>query len=41
MYKGRATERAELAFRVSGQLVALPVRDGQKVEQGELHGVLW
>jgi RND family efflux transporter MFP subunit len=37
-YPGRvvATERAELAFRVSGQLVALPVRDGQKVEQGEL-----
>ncbi len=28
--------RAEPAFRVSGQLVALPVRDGQKVEQGEL-----
>jgi len=37
-YPGRvvATERAELAFRVSGQLVSLPLRDGQKVEQGEL-----
>lgn len=31
-----ATRHAELAFRVSGQLVSLPVREGQRVEQGEL-----
>tara|TARA_R100000656_G_scaffold117472_1_gene90817 strand:- start:3547 stop:4632 length:1086 start_codon:yes stop_codon:yes gene_type:complete len=37
-YPGRvvATEQTEMAFRVSGQLVSLPVREGQRVEQGEL-----
>ena len=37
-YPGRvvATERSQLAFRVSGQLVELPVKDGQRVEKGTL-----
>jgi len=37
-YPGRvvATSRSELAFRVSGQLVELPVHDGQRVEKGAL-----
>ncbi|QJX02670.1 biotin/lipoyl-binding protein [Alcanivorax sp. IO_7] len=37
-YPGRvmATERSQLAFRVSGQLVELPVKDGQRVEEGQL-----
>lgn len=32
----RASTRAELAFKVSGQIINLPVKEGQKVEQGDL-----
>ncbi|WOA30399.1 efflux RND transporter periplasmic adaptor subunit [Alloalcanivorax xenomutans] len=37
-YPGRvaATSRSQLAFRVSGQLIELPVHDGQRVEKGAL-----
>ena len=31
-----ATERSELAFRVSGQLIELPVKDGERVKKGQL-----
>jgi len=32
----QASRRAELAFKVSGPLIELPVREGQEVEEGEL-----
>jgi len=32
----RAAERAELAFQVSGKLVKLPVKEGQKIKKGTL-----
>lgn len=32
----RAAQRAELAFRVSGPLVQLPIQEGQEVARGEL-----
>lgn len=32
----RATQRAELAFKVSGQITSLPLEEGQKVKKGEL-----
>ncbi|MDP5292464.1 efflux RND transporter periplasmic adaptor subunit [Oceanimonas sp. CHS3-5] len=32
----RAVQRAELAFNVPGRIVELPVREGQRVEQGTL-----
>ena len=37
-YPGRvvATEGSQLAFRVSGQLVKLPVRAGEQVKKGQL-----
>ncbi|MCC4309781.1 efflux RND transporter periplasmic adaptor subunit [Alcanivorax marinus] len=31
-----ATERSQLAFRVSGELVELPVKDGEQVKKGQL-----
>lgn len=32
----RATERVDLAFQVSGPLIELPVREGQRVKRGDL-----
>lgn len=32
----RAAKRVELAFRVSGPLIELPIEEGQKVEKGDL-----
>jgi multidrug efflux system membrane fusion protein len=32
----RATERVDLAFQVSGPLIELPVREGQRVNRGDL-----
>jgi len=39
-YPGRvvATEGSQLAFRVSGQLVKLPVRAGEQVKKGQCWG---
>ena len=36
----RASERVELAFQVPGRLIELPVKKGEKVEQGDLIGRL-
>ena len=32
----RASERVEMAFQISGKLIELPIKKGQKVDQGEL-----
>ena len=32
----RATERVDLAFQVSGPLIELPVKEGQRVKRGDL-----
>ena len=34
--KAEASKKVELAFQVSGLLVKLPVKEGQKVTKGEL-----
>lgn len=34
--KVRASRRIDLAFKVSGPLIALPVREGQRVKQGDI-----
>src|SRR5262249_9571681 len=36
--KAEASRKAELAFQVSGLLVKLPVKEGQKIAKGELIG---